>query len=57
MPLIARTDVYALGVLLFRLLCGRLPLEVEGRPLSQVLQTVREVDPTPFAEPATGPRP
>ncbi len=43
-----RTDVYALGVLLFELLCGRLPLEPStllGSSLLEVVRAVKEYEP------------
>jgi len=44
-----RSDVYALGALGYELLCGRLPLDVVGKPLHEAVRVVREDEPTPLS--------
>ena len=41
-----RSDVYALGVLLFEALAGQLPLQVEGRGLGDAARVIQHDEPT-----------
>lgn len=41
-----RSDVYALGVVLFELLADRLPYDLVGLPLPEVARVIREQDPS-----------
>jgi len=44
-----RSDVYALGVILYELLADKMPYDVKKKALHEVARTVQEDDPTPLS--------
>ena len=47
-PVDARSDVYALGVVLYFVLSGRLPYDLQGKTALEILRLIQEEEPRPI---------
>ncbi|MEK8029254.1 serine/threonine-protein kinase [Ideonella sp. DXS29W] len=52
-PATTATDVYALGVLMYRLLCGQHPTAAEGASIQQIMRSTLETEPAVLSSHAT----
>jgi serine/threonine protein kinase len=44
-----RSDVYALGIVGYQLLAGRLPYDLEGKMIHEAVRVIQETDPAPLS--------